>query len=75
MGLGSSAEELNASTQDINQILDAIADSQNELGTAVQTVNENLQQITYASENMTQETGDVLVSIKSLQNTMSTFNV
>jgi methyl-accepting chemotaxis protein len=75
MGLGSSAEELNASTQDINQILDAIADSQNELGAAVQTVNDNLQQITYASENMTQETGDVLVSIKSLQNTMSTFNV
>jgi methyl-accepting chemotaxis protein len=75
MGLGSSAEELNASTQDINQILDAIADSQNELGAAVQTVNDNLQQITYASENMTQETGDVLVSIKSLQSTMSTFNV
>jgi methyl-accepting chemotaxis protein len=75
MGLGSSAEELNASTQDINQILDAIADSQNELGAAVQTVNDNLQQITYASENMTQETDDVLVSIRSLQNTMSTFNV
>jgi methyl-accepting chemotaxis protein len=75
MDLGASAEELNASIQDINRILDSIADSQNELGSAVQTVNENLQQITYASENVTEETGDVLVSIKSLQKTMETFNV
>jgi methyl-accepting chemotaxis protein len=73
--LGASAEELNASTQDINQMLSAIAESQNELGVAVQSVNTNLQQITYASDNMTEETGDVLSSIQSLQKTMETFRV
>jgi methyl-accepting chemotaxis protein len=73
--LGASAEELNASTQDINQMLSTIAESQNELGIAVQSVNTNLQQITFASDNMTLETGDVLSSILSLQKTMETFQV
>jgi methyl-accepting chemotaxis protein len=73
--LGASAEELNASTQDINQMLGTIAESQNELGIAVQSVNTNLQEITFASDNMTMETGDVLSSILSLQKTMETFQV
>jgi methyl-accepting chemotaxis protein len=73
--LGASAEELNASTQDINQMLGTIAESQNELGIAVQSVNTNLQEITFASDNMTLETGDVLSSILSLQKTMETFQV
>jgi methyl-accepting chemotaxis protein len=73
--LGASAEELSASVQNINTILDSINDSQKELGAAVQTVNENLQQITYASENVSTETGEVLGSIKLLQETMDTFNV
>jgi methyl-accepting chemotaxis protein len=63
MELGAGAEELNAST------------SQSELGDAMQTVNDNLQQITFASENVTTETEDVLGSIKSLQKTMETFQV
>lgn len=43
-----------------------ITKSQGELNAAVHAVNDNLQQITSASENVTTETGEVLGSIKSL---------
>ena len=38
-------------------------------------VNDNLQQITYASENVTTDTGEVLTSIKLLQDTMDQFQI
>ena len=37
--------------------------------------NENLQKITYSSENMSQETKEVLESVNSLQETMQSFQV
>ena len=73
--LGAEAEELSASVQNINSILDMITKSQGELNAAVHAVNDNLQQITSASENVTTETGEVLGSIKSLQGTMETFRI
>lgn len=73
--LGSSAEQLSASIQSINNILNMIAVSQTELNEAVQSVNVNLQDITSASENVTTETGSVLESIDTLQGTMDTFRV
>lgn len=73
--LGAEAEELSASIQNINSILDMITKSQGELNAAVHAVNDNLQQITSASENVTTETGEVLGSIKSLQGTMETFRI
>ena len=73
--LGSSAEQLSASIQSINNILNMIAVSQTELNEAVQSVNVNLQYITSASENVTTETGSVLESIDTLQGTMDTFRV
>ena len=39
------------------------------------SVNENLQKITYSSENMSQETKEVLESVNSLQETMQSFQV
>lgn len=73
--LGAGAEELSASVQNINSVLDMITLSQGELNAAVHAVNDNLRQITSASENVTTETGEVLGSIKSLQETMETFRV
>lgn len=73
--LGAGAEELSASVQNISSILGAISVSQDELNTAIQSVNDNLQQITYVSENVSEETGMVLQSIGSLQGTMETFQV
>lgn len=42
---------------------------------ASQSVNENLQEITYASADVSEESQDVLGSIASLQGTMETFHV
>ena len=49
--------------------------SQRELSDAATSVNENLQKITYSSENMSQETKEVLESVNSLQETMQSFQV
>ncbi|MDD6481872.1 MAG: methyl-accepting chemotaxis protein [Lachnospiraceae bacterium] len=73
--LGASAEELSASMQNISMIVNAISEEQTRLADAVSVVNENLQQITSASENVSQETYSVLESIDSLQGTMDTFHV
>lgn len=73
--LGTHTEELSASIANINQIIDTIDASQKELDGAVQSVNENLQQITYASENVSSETKDVMKSITSLQTTVEQFNL
>ena len=73
--LGAGAEELSASVQNISNILGTINTSQGELNKAIHAVNDNLQQITYASENVTADTGEVLTSIQSLQGTMGQFQV
>lgn len=68
-------EELSTSVTNINQILNTIGASQKELDGAVQSVNENLQLITNASENVSAETKDVMRSISSLQATVEQFNI
>lgn len=73
--IGAGAEEISASIQNINSIFSTISEAQDELSRAMGSVNENLQQITYSSENMSEETNDVLDSIGSLQKTMSKFSV
>lgn len=73
--LGASAEELSASVQEITGIIGSVAQSQEELGGAVQSVNENLQEITYNSEVVSEEAGNVLTSIETLQKTMEGFQV
>lgn len=73
--LGEHTEELNSSIANINHILTTIAVSQKELDGAVQSVNENLQLITNASENVSAETKDVMKSITSLQSTVEQFNL
>lgn len=42
---------------------------------AIQSVNDNLQVITSASENVSDEADEVLNSIQSMRSTMSGFNV
>ncbi len=73
--LGSHTENLSTSIVNINQIIDTIDASQKELDGAVQSVNENLQLITGASENVSAETKDVMRSIASLQSTVEQFNL
>lgn len=73
--LGSHAQELSASIANINQILSTVDVSQKELDGAVQSVNQNLQLITNASEDVSAETKDVMKSIASLQTTVEQFNL
>lgn len=73
--LGTHIENLNESIANINQIIDTIDDSQKELDGAVQSVNDNLQMITNASENVFEETKDVMKSVTSLQETVGQFNL
>lgn len=73
--LGTHIENLSESIANINQIIDTIDDSQKELDGAVQSVNENLQLITNASENVFAETKDVMKSVVSLQETVGQFNL
>lgn len=73
--LSENTKELRSSITNINNILDTINLSQRELDTAVQSVNGNLQEITYASETVSEETQDVMNSISSLQTTIQQFQV
>lgn len=73
--LSENTVELRGSIASINEILDTINLSQKELNTAVQSVNGNLQEITYASETVSEETKDVMDSISSLQTTIQQFQV
>lgn len=73
--LGTHIENLSASIVNINQIIDTIDVSQKELDGAVQSVNDNLQMITSASENVSAETKDVMKSVTSLQETVGQFNL
>lgn len=74
-GFKENAEVLSASVQQINSNIALVHTAQKELDTAVQSVNHNLQQITADSENVSEETGDVLHCIEALQETMDTFYV
>lgn len=58
----------------VNKVMDSVK-SQKELDQAVQLVNENLQLITNASENVSAETEDVMKSITSLQSTVDQFHL
>lgn len=58
--LGTHIESLNASVTNINQIIETIDVSQKEPDNAVQSVNNNLQMITNASENVSAETNDIM---------------
>lgn len=69
------AENLSAAISNINSLLDAIDSSQKELDVAVQSVNGNLQQITYASDTVFKGTQNVADSITSLQETIQQFHV
>lgn len=69
------AEDLSAAILNINTILDAIDSSQKELDMAVQSVNNNLQQITYASDTVFQGTQNVADSVTVLQTTIQQFQV
>lgn len=73
--LSEHAEELRVSIANINEILGTINLSQKELDTAVQSVNGNLQEITYASETVSDETQNVMDSISSLQTTIQQFQL
>ena len=73
--LGTHIESLSESITNINGIIDTIDVSQRELDEAVQSVNENLQMITNASENVSDETKGIMKSITSLQETVEQFNL
>lgn len=73
--LSENTKELRSSIANINEILGTINLSQRELDTAVQSVNGNLQEITYASETVSEETRNVMNSISSLQTTIQHFQV
>lgn len=74
-GLGTHTKNLSASIANINHIIDTINVSQKELDGAVQSVNENLQLITNASEDVSEETKDIMGSVTSLQSTVEQFNL
>lgn len=73
--LGGDADELRHSIKSINSVLETISEAQTELSKAMASVNDNLQQITYSSENVSEETRGVLDSIGVLQGTMEMFHV
>ena len=73
--LSENTKEISVSITSINEILTNINLSQKELDEAVQSVNGNLQEITYASETVAEETGNVMNSLSALQTTMKQFNV
>ncbi len=68
-------KELRGSIANINEILGTINLSQKELDIAVQSVNSNLQEITYVSETVSEETQDVLNGISTLQTTIQQFQI
>ena len=73
--LGASTQELSASVQDITQILRGINEAQKQLEDAVTNVHIHLQEISSASENVSEETKHVLGSIGNLEQTVDKFHV
>lgn len=74
-GFKENAKGLSSSVQQINSNIGLVHTAQDELNRAIQSVNSNLQQITTDSENVSEETGEVLQCIETLQKTMNTFHV
>lgn len=74
-GFKENADDLSGSVLQINSNIALVHTAQNELNTAVQSVNHNLQQITANSEIVSEETDDVLHCIEKLRETMDTFHV
>jgi methyl-accepting chemotaxis protein len=73
--LGTSTAEVNSSIQNINDILSTIDNAQSSLSDAVSTINDNLQEMTSSSENISNETNEVLSGISDLRQLMGKFNV
>ena len=73
--LGAGTQELSASVQDITQILRGINEAQKQLEDAVTNVHTHLQEISSASENVSEETRHVLGSIGNLEQTVEKFQV
>lgn len=71
--LGAGTQELSASVQDITQILRGINEAQKQLEDAVTNVHTHLQEISSASENVSEETRHVLGSIGNLEQTVEKF--
>ena len=74
-GLGTGAEQVNASVAEINTVLERISSAQRELGEAVHDISGNMQSITESSANVSGEAKEVMESISSLQDTTDRFNV
>ena len=72
---GNRTARLNDAISEINKIMEGINISQSEMDDAVRSVNENLQQITNASENAAHETTEVIGSIEILKTTVGRFNI
>ena len=72
---GNRTDRLNDAISEINKIMEGINISQSEMDDAVRSVNENLQQITNASENVAHETTEVIGSIEILKTTVGRFNI
>lgn len=68
-------EKVHTSIDLINDMINSIRCAQKELSDAAANVNLNLQHITYSSDNLSNETKDVLDSVNSLQVTMQNFQV
>ncbi len=73
--IGASAEELAASINNINHLLQELHTSQQELSEAISDVNRNVQSMTENSGNATREVGDVMNRVESLQGTVGTFHI
>ncbi len=73
--LGAGAQELAASVQSINNTLNGITQSQEELNRAVHNVNDHLQQITNVSTDVAEETKNVLTGIEELKGTVDGFKI
>ena len=69
------AKELSESMGSIKTGITTIDNTQEDLGRAVQDINNNLQEITSSSESVATETMNVLDGIDTLQETIGKFNV
>ena len=68
-------EGLSGTVDDINREIEDLNLSQNELDAAVQRINQNLQEMTYVSADVSEDTNGVLRSIENLQDTVSVFEI
>lgn len=73
--LNDNTVRLKGSIANISEILETIDSSQKELDVGVQSVNGNLQEITYASETVSEEMQSVFQSLSSLQTTIQQFQL